>query len=148
MSSALPEDFVIEHEGGACPYQAEGSFGEDRFYFRYRSDNASLSVGPEGPKEGKRGWQHALPEHPPRLYAEIFSVFDDPYRGWLSKEEAHTLMAQLISLLKPPGEWEHGTHRDRLAAMVQAMVESHEIEPGELKNLMPKSTGIAERGVL
>jgi hypothetical protein len=116
----LPDDFIIEHEGGTFPYQAEGTFGEDIFYFRYRSDNAQLSVGPPADKS-VRGWCTPLPAHPPRLYAEIFGVFDDPMRGWLSKEEAHELMGRLVPMLKPPVEWEYGTHHDRLAAMLDAI---------------------------
>lgn len=116
----FPEDFIIEHRGGACPYQAEGSFGDDRFYFRYRSDNASLAVGPAEEKPAKP-WYPLMPAHPPRLYAEIFGVFDDPFRGYLSREEADELIERLISMLKPPEEWEHGTHTDRLIAYFDAL---------------------------
>lgn len=113
--SLLPEGFVIDWEGGACPYQAEGSFGGERFYFRYRSDNASLSVGPPSETDS------SMPVHPPRLYAVIFGVFDEPLRGFLERKEAHELMARLVDLLKPPSEWDHGTHRDRLVAFLNLL---------------------------
>lgn len=120
---ALPDDFIIEHEGGVCPYQAEGTFGDDRFYFRYRSDNAQLSVGP-AEQQPDDEWRFPMPDHPPRLYAEIFNVFGDPLRGFLDRDEAHDLMERLISMLKVPEEWVEGTHHDRLIAAVEALTKA------------------------
>lgn len=118
----LPENFIIDHEGGMYPYQAEGRFGDEVFYFRYRSDNAQLSVGlPESDEDKPHPWYFPMPVHPPRLYAEIPDVFDDPMRGWLSKEEAHDLMVRLVSMLKPPSEWEQGTYHDRLVSYLDAL---------------------------
>jgi hypothetical protein len=36
---------TIDEQGGACPFQAQGNILGQQFYFRFRNDYASLSLG-------------------------------------------------------------------------------------------------------
>ena len=94
----------------------------ERFYFRYRHDDAQLSVGPAEENGPDPEWYGVMPAHPPRLYAEIHDVTGDEDRGWLDETDAVALIHRLIGMLKPTEQVEGGTHIDRLKATVDAMV--------------------------
>ncbi|MBT2568830.1 hypothetical protein J7I84_20520 [Arthrobacter sp. ISL-85] len=40
---------TISEQGGACPFQAEGTILGQHFYFRFRNDYASLTVNRQRP---------------------------------------------------------------------------------------------------
>jgi hypothetical protein len=108
----------IETLGGACPCQGYGTLDGERFYFRYRHDDAQLEVGPPDEHDDD------MPTRPPRLYAEINDVTGDFERGWLDDEDAIKLIHRMIPMLKPPAEWAHGTYQDQLQTAVSAMVDA------------------------
>lgn len=68
---------TITQQGGACPYQAEGTILGQHFYFRFRSDFASLTVG-----ETEQ--------------VVIGGVTGDPYSGTLSCDEFEKLFRKLL----------------------------------------------------
>lgn len=68
---------TISEQGGACPYQAEGTILGQHFYFRFRHDYASLTVG-EADQVG------------------IDGITGDPYGGVLSDDEFEKLFRKLL----------------------------------------------------
>lgn len=68
---------TISEQGGACPYQATGTVLGQHFYFRFRSDFASLQIG-DGETVG------------------ISGVTGDSYAGSLSEEEFEKLFRKLL----------------------------------------------------
>ncbi len=104
---------VIDQIGGMCPVQGYGTVNDEPFYFRFRSDCAQLYVGPIDEEDG-------IPADPPRLYAEINDVYNEPFRGYLSGEESRALLWRLVELLKPNQE----TQRDRLVKYLEKLRDS------------------------
>ena len=51
-------ELQIEHIGGYCPVQAEGTVNGSPFYFRARGKRWSMNIGddPVGIALGKKGW--------------------------------------------------------------------------------------------
>lgn len=117
--------------GGSYPVQAGGRIGNEYFYFRFRHDAASLSVGkPHHPsvdagrrkkeaqklrrkqRRGTATWDDlmfsgrlgaGLDRHPSRvrLYASVFPVTGEEHAGDLEPEAAAQLFTKLLGELKP-----------------------------------------------
>ncbi len=121
-------DIIIEQIGGMCPVQGYGTIDGERFYFRYRHDDAQLYVGPEVDDEDL-----GMPDLAnPRLYAEINNVFGHADRGWLENDEAVELLHRLVDMLKPRIEWQ-ATGHERLSNLVDFLVQAmrgREVENG------------------
>lgn len=119
-------DIVVEQIGGMCPVQGYGTIDGERFYFRYRHDDAQLYVGPGVDDEG-------LPDlDNPRLYAEINDVSGHVDRGWLENDEAVELFHRLVGELKPLTEWQTTGH-ERLSNLVDLLLRAargKEVENG------------------
>lgn len=71
----MPVDgLVISNIGGYCPVQAEGTIGDQEFYFRARGDSWRMSIG--GDVVCKPDW----------TYREHYGTW--PEAGYMSLEEA------------------------------------------------------------
>lgn len=46
----MKPNIIIEHQGGSCPYQAEGTVNDYPFYFRARGDKLQFHVNNIGEK--------------------------------------------------------------------------------------------------
>lgn len=68
---------TITEQGGACPYQAKGTVLGQHFYFRFRNDFASLTVG-EAEPVGRS------------------EVTGDPYAGFLSTDQFESIFRNLL----------------------------------------------------
>lgn len=86
----LGPEVTIDYSGGSCPFQAWGSIGTERFFFRYRWDHARLEIGPAGDDPD-------IPARPAPLVAHLENVSGDRYRGSLSDDEAEALMRELFT---------------------------------------------------
>jgi len=81
----------IDHIGGSCPFQIEAATPDGNLvYFRYRHDEATLYVYPNG------GDLINVTE-----YAELTEVFGEPQRGHLDDTEAADLFVKLWDARKP-----------------------------------------------
>ena len=68
---------TIDEQGGSCPFQAEGRILGQRFYFRFRNDHASLSVGDAE-------------------VVDINGVTGDAYAGSLTSDEFDRIFRSLL----------------------------------------------------
>lgn len=80
------DGIVFDYAGGACPVQAEGTYQDQPFYFRYRWGEASL------------GWGNDPIFNP--VYQEA-QLHGDAFDGFLTLEEFEELFKNLLySLVK------------------------------------------------
>lgn len=68
---------TISEQGGACPFQVQGTVLGMPFYFRFRDDFASLSIG-DSESVGQGG------------------VTGNRYAGFLSSDEFETMFRKLL----------------------------------------------------
>lgn len=114
---ALVPGLKIETLGGAAPVQGWGTYNGERFYFRYRYNNAQLHVGP--PRDDDPS---GLPED--RLYNEEYDVNGDPsdeYAGSLGDFDYLTVIPRMFQNLKPIEECGK-THWERVKDAIDAAV--------------------------
>jgi hypothetical protein len=79
------DNLIFYRAGGACPVQAEGTYKDLPFYFRYRWGEASLGLG---------GEDHILnPEY------ESSMVYGDGLDGSLTLGEFHELFTKMLKLV-------------------------------------------------
>lgn len=105
----------FEELGGAAPVQGWGTYRGEPFFFRYRYNNAQLTVGPIVERDN-------LPEA--RLYNEEYDVNGDPtdeYAGSLSDFDYLTVIPRMFQNLKPIEECGK-THWDRVGEAIDAAV--------------------------
>lgn len=88
---------------GVIPMQAWGMLGDAPFYFRFRSDYASLEVYPGGQGLDERNIR-AHRSVRPALVASRSGVTGDPYAGDLPGAKAAEVFADLHERLAPPSE--------------------------------------------
>lgn len=73
--------------GGAVPFQAEGIYmGALDFYFRFRHDYASLTMGRPG---------RNVPE--PDLVVAKADIFGEPFAGFLTNEQFGDIFSELMN---------------------------------------------------
>ena len=68
---------TVSEQGGACPFQAQGTILGMPFYFRFREDFASLAIG-DAESVGRS------------------EVTGNPYSGFLSNEEFEAIFRKLL----------------------------------------------------
>lgn len=104
LEAALPVRFERDHRGkvngfGSVPVQAQGTIehqGVHRpFYFRFRSDCATLAVWADEAAR-KADWVN------PAWHARHDGVTGEPYEGWLTAEQFAELFTELAGRLTPP----------------------------------------------
>lgn len=133
MEQRLP-GIVVENFGGACPTQGDGMivagpYAGLRWYFRFRHDEATLSLyTPADPEEAKHSWGY-LNLSETRYYAELIDATGVEDNGWLTPAEGVELMVRLWEALRPREEYESTGH-DRLGEAVQQMTAA--LEEGRL----------------
>lgn len=77
-------NIIIEHQGGACPYQAEGYVNDYPFYFRARGNKLQFNVN----KIGERYEDHDVIFY----YEETYGVW--PEAGYIDKEIAEDFISR------------------------------------------------------
>ena len=98
-----------EPPAGACPVQAQGTYEDIPFYFRYRFGSAQLYIG-------CRPVQADIPSEK-RRYAEI--AYGDGLDGWLDDESLVEVFDELIKNLHPYEEGE--TRVERIAEELRSL---------------------------
>jgi hypothetical protein len=72
----MKPNIIIEHQGGSCPYQAEGTVNDYPFYFRARGDKLQFNVNNIGENYDYFNVIY--------YYEEIYGVWPDA--GFIDKE--------------------------------------------------------------
>ena len=101
-----------KHRGwGSVPVQASATRGDQRLYFRFRHNTATLSVWSiDAPVS-----EYGLPDADPILYATIYDVVPgDTYLGFLTPDQAFDLFVRLMDELAPPDPETNPTYRHRM----------------------------------
>ena len=101
-----------KHRGwGSVPVQAYATRGDQRLYFRFRQNTATLSVWSIDTPVSEYG----LPLDDPDLYATIHDVVPgDTYLGFLTPDQAFELFVRLMDELSPPDPETNPTYRHRM----------------------------------
>lgn len=68
---------VIKTIGGACPFQAEGVWDDQFFYFRARHGEWTLEIGPTSDDA---------------VWGELIAEGDDPTGGHMSDKDARSII--------------------------------------------------------
>jgi hypothetical protein len=79
----------IESVGGVVPVQAHGKIGYNFFYFRYRGDSGSLSIGSQA------GTYNVTSQD---YYYRVENYTGDSMNGYLSPEEFKDIFSKLLEM--------------------------------------------------
>ncbi|WP_251153813.1 hypothetical protein [Cellulosimicrobium sp. Marseille-Q4280] len=113
---------------GSIPMQAWGMLDDAPFYFRFRSDYASLEVYPGGQGLDERNIR-AHRSVRAVLVASRSRVTGDPYAGYLGGAKAAEVFADLHARLAPPSE-DNLTTSESIGRAVEALMARTERSDG------------------